>query len=448
MRPSVFACGSNGASQLSLNHAEDVSILTRCEFHPSLDDFFDSAKEIRILDLVSAAAHALLLLWRDGRRYLLAAGTNGLGQLGPRCALFDDVKPQGRFKLLNLATSAGLTGDWEPAKIAATWTSSFVVYQRSEEADFGEGGGGSALGQSRGVEQVLVSCGSNDFGELGKPVSGPTPGDKVAVTKPSDNPSSVDLGLRKGEYVDMMKGGQRHVIAVIAGPCGQRVIGWGASRKGELDTASYTSRTNTPFDSSIFSSTSNNQSKGKGKGKAQAYSPFRPPTQLNLSIPANTRIIDIALGASHTIALLSDGAVTAWGSDSKGQLADLRRTGIEGIAATWNGSCLLSKHGIHSQGSNTHGQLLRGVQEDSRSIAEVEVPEGSRISRIVAGSEHLLVLDQSERGKLWSGGWNEHGNLGLGDQRDRPRLTVVPVPHAGHIKGIWAGLAATWVWVE
>jgi protein ATS1 len=448
MRPNLFACGSNGASQLSLNHAEDVSILTRCEFHPSLDDFFDSAKEIRILDLVSAANHALLLIWRDGHRYLLAAGTNTLGQLGPRCALFDDVKPQGRFKLLSLATSAGLTGDWEPVKIAATWTSSFVVYQRNEESDLGEGGGGSAVGQAHGLEQVLVSCGSNDFGELGKPVSGHVAGDKVAVTKPSDNPSIVDLGLNKGEYVETIKGGQRHVIAVVTGPGGQRIIGWGASRKGELDTASYTSSLTTPFDSGISSSTSNGQSKRKGKGKAQAYSPFQPPTQLHLSIPTNTRIIDIALGASHTIALLSDGTVIAWGSDAKGQLADLRRTGIDGIAATWNGSFLLSTHGIHSQGSNTHGQLLRGVRDDSRVPGEVEIPEGSRISRIIAGSEHLLVHDQSEGGKLWSGGWNEHGNLGLGDQGDRPRLIRVPLPHAGDIRAIWAGLAATWVWVE
>jgi protein ATS1 len=78
----------------------------------------------------------------------------------------------------------------------------------------------------------------------------------------------------------------------------------------------------------------------------------------------------------------------------------------------------------------------------------VEIPEGSRISRIIAGSEHLLVHDQSEGGKLWSGGWNEHGNLGLGDQGDRPRLIRVPLPHAGDIRAIWAGLAATWVWVE
>ncbi|WVF73179.1 hypothetical protein IAT40_007998 [Kwoniella sp. CBS 6097] len=520
--PTVLACGSNAASHLAINHPDDVSILTPTIYHPSiLPQIPSSAK---VIDLVSTSAHSLLLLsvksdgpGNVGKNVLLGAGTNTFGQLGPRCALWDNVKPEPRWKVLsNLTSSAGLQeGEWEPVKIAATWTTSLIVYQRvrtqdqpsaqasstsSTTATAASGSGSSRLridqqadGEGEaGTEQVVISTGSNDFGELGSTTSTPlTLGTDapapIPIASASRNPTIVDLGLKVGERVEMIKGGQRHVITVIDGLTGQRVIGWGASRKGELDAATLSSiHTASSSNSGSMNSTARTaaSAKGKGKGKATARPPFLPPTAINLSIPPNERILDISLGASHSLALISEGTVLAWGSDQKGQITDVHEMrGVKGIAASWGGSYFLTDdEAVWTQGSNSHSQLLRGSAVESETDnntasrrGKVPIPDGWEVQRIVAGSEHLLVHakkrkpahsnnDENGRGStkeeeaLFSGGWNEHGNLGLGDQQDRNTLQKVNMDlgingglgqgTAARIKGLWGGCASTWIWVD
>ena len=424
--PNLFACGSNGSSQLALNHAEDVSVLTRCTFHPSLE--FNSTE---IINLVSASTHSLLLLRTDVGNVLLGAGTNTLGQLGPRCALWDEVKPEERFKALVLAKDAGLQGEWTPVDVCATWTSSFVVYQQLETVSSGSGSSAAPLRSAdtsadRPGRQVIIACGSNDFGELGIPSSS----DKVAITRPSDNPIVVDVEIRPGETVQKIKGGQRHVVVLLSGPKGQRVVGWGASRKGELDPTSY----------------------GKtrsAKGKT-SYPASSPPTDIRLDLPPGVVVEDFALGASHTVLLLSNGTVRAWGGDLKGQITGLNDLkGVSGIGATWGGTyCLMQDGTVLSQGSNTHSQLVRSTEGGRASI---DVDAALQVRKIVAGSEHLLLVggqaeeDAGLKETLFAGGWNEHGNLGLGDQLDRPTLHRVHIPMHGRIRGVWGGLAATWL---
>ena len=432
----LYACGSNGSGQLSLHHQDDVSTLMTCEFHPSVSLPADT----EIIDLVSASTHSLLLVRAHGRNMLLGAGTNTLGQLGPRCALWDDVRPEPRFKPVELAAGAESRArpDWEPVKIAASWTTSFVVYRQRVDAasssaarsSTATGGSSSARWEGRpsnGVREVLLACGSDDFGELGRGGSR----DKVPVTRPSDDPAEVDLGLKEGETVEMLRAGQRHVIAVVGGPGGQRIVGWGASRKGELDPRAGVR--------SI-----------KAKGKT-AYTPVSAPVTIDCGIPDGERVVDVRLGASHTVVLLSNGEVRAWGSDLKGQIGGLAGTsGVRSVAATWGGSYFLDDGGkIWSQGSNTHGQLCREAgTEPARGQVGLRVAESKGVSEIVTGSEHLMVLVWGAVGKteLWAGGWNEHGNLGLGDQVDHATLQQVDVP--GRIKRVWGGLAATWVLVD
>ena len=40
------------------------------------------------------------------------------------------------------------------------------------------------------------------------------------------------------------------------------------------------------------------------------------------------------------------------------------------------------------------------------------------VSKVLAGSEHCLSL--TEEGRVWSWGWNEHNNCGLGDTQPQP----------------------------
>ena len=449
MPPLLAACGSNGAGQLAISHLEDVKNLHSCYFHPSLDSVIDNAQ---ILDLVSASTHSLLLLKLHSAdpevtTLLLGAGTNSLGQLGPRCALWDEVKPETRFKAVDLLGPLGLAqADWMPIKIASTWTSSLVVYQQSNNRA-GLGSDSSAV-KDESAEQMILASGSNDFGELATSHSkehGP-------ISNPSAKPTTVDLGMRRGEWVEKIKGGSRHFVAVISVGNGdgrkQRVVGWGAARKGELDVSVLTGES--PIDPL-------REAKGKGKGKSTARPIILPPTVLDLPIPVNTRIVDLSIGASHTLVLLSNGDVLAWGSDTKGQITGL--TGIRGvnsIAATWGGSYLSKDHKIWSQGSNNHSQLLRQKHESDTVLGPVRMDEGWRPSSLVAGSEHVIVVASREGDQgLWTGGWNEHGNLGLGDQMDRQEVTRVDIKTAFaemsdrvNVRAVWGGCAATWVWLD
>ena len=409
-----LACGSNPLGQLSLGDSRDVHQFATCAFHPSVADLIPSAK---VVDLVSSSAHSLLLLETTAGNLLLGAGKNTLGQLGPRCKLWDEVKIESRFKAVDLLEPAGLSSEeWAPVKIACTWSTSFVVYERRAKRDEG------VAGDVQEAEQLILACGSNDFGELGHEPTGEADG-------ASDLPSIVDIGLKARERVQMIKGGPRRVLVLVNANSGQRLTGWGAARKGELDPT---------YTGGVVAE------KGKGKGKAQAYSRTLPPSSLDISHDAiSSEIIDFALGSSHTVVLLSDGMIRAWGSDNHGQIHDLSAMrNVKQIATAWNGTYLLTEDcRLFSQGSSDHGQLLRGMEANAR--AAVEIP--GRVTKVVCGSEHLMIVSD---GRLWVGGWNEHGNLGLGDQRDRSSLQEVVLPLHGAIRGVWGGCAASWIWIE
>ncbi|CAK9786623.1 RCC1/BLIP-II protein [Cutaneotrichosporon oleaginosum] len=379
--PTLLACGSNGAGQLAIGHVEDAAVFSPCVFDPSCPPFES------VIDLVSAASHALLLVSAEGRSHLLGAGTNTHGQLGKACALTDSSRPATSFRPLSIVRDAGFEG-WEPIKVAATWTTSFVALESPD---------GSAA-----RTQVIVTAGSDDFGELGGGV----------------------IRLKDGERVEHLRGGQRHVLAVLSSGSGnarkQRVIGWGAARRGELDP-----KPQPPM----------------GKGKARVTR-TRPPTELTLEL--SSPIIDIALGASHTLVLLANGRVLAWGSDLKGQITGLDdATGVRAIGATWNGSYLLTDK-LWSQGSNTHGQLLRSDAGETRA-PRLPVPlEAEAVEAFAAGSEHILALARAAaRTDLWAGGWNEHGNLGVGNTIDSAQLLNTGV----RATRVWGGCAASWALV-
>ncbi|PWN49207.1 Metallo-dependent hydrolase [Violaceomyces palustris] len=90
---------------------------------------------------------------------------------------------------------------------------------------------------------------------------------------------------------------------------------------------------------------------------------------------------------------------------------------------------------------------------------------GERIEKLVCGSEHTLLLTSclGSGGKsVWATGWNEHGNLALGDQQDRCRFEkiwpreekeeVKQDPIGGRGRGgvvdVWAGNGTSFIQIE
>jgi len=157
--------------------------------------------------------------------------------------------------------------------------------------------------------------------------------------------------------------------------------------------------------------------------------------------------VAIAGGYGHSLALLEDGTVWAWGSNPYGQLGrgdttDSRTpvhvvglSDVTSIAAGRDHSLALRPNGtVWAWGSNWTGQLGDGTTT-ARSTP-VQVPGLSDVSAIAAGTNHSLALRAD--GTVWAWGENIlHGQLGDGTTTDR--FTPVQVLVVGDATAIAAG---------
>ena len=130
-----------------------------------------------------------------------------------------------------------------------------------------------------------------------------------------------------------------------------------------------------------------------------------------------------AYGGNHTLVLLSDGTVAAWGSNDYGQLGNnsttdsnvpVTVTGITNAVAVAAGGfhslALLSDGTIKAWGRNSYGQLGNSSTEDSST--PVNVGGISNAVAVAAGRLHSLALLSDGTIKAW--GYGGRGQLGEG----------------------------------
>ena len=112
---------------------------------------------------------------------------------------------------------------------------------------------------------------------------------------------------------------------------------------------------------------------------------------------------------------------------------------VEDVGCGWSHVLVKTRDGqVWGWGRNTFGQLAQ-VQESSTAAAAVMVaspmprrllpssgclPNGARVQEIACGTESSVAV--GEDGSVWACGWNEHGNLGVGDRKDKKGWTRVP----------------------
>jgi alpha-tubulin suppressor-like RCC1 family protein len=160
-----------------------------------------------------------------------------------------------------------------------------------------------------------------------------------------------------------------------------------------------------------------NLSKQLGNGSFEAFSDVPVP------VSSLKFVTSVAAGGTHSLALLANTTVVAWGGNEFGQLGNGTTntssvpvavsglSGVKAIAAGGNHSlALLSNGTVMAWGDNEAGQLGNG------SVVSSEVPVPVKgltgVKEIAAGGSHSLAL--LANGTVMAWGANELGQLGNG----------------------------------
>nr|MBF0102519.1 PKD domain-containing protein [Desulfobacterales bacterium] len=164
------------------------------------------------------------------------------------------------------------------------------------------------------------------------------------------------------------------------------------------------------------------------RGGAWDYHSFANP------IDGFSKIISIATGLNHTVALRQNGTVWACGWNHYGQVGSGKTTDrlipsvvsdisdVIAISAGDDHTIALKKDGtVWTWGKNTSGQLGDGTTTNR--LTPVQVAGISNVAAISGGEEHTVVLKQD--GTVWAWGRNDDGQLGDGTTTNR--LTPVQV---------------------
>jgi len=135
------------------------------------------------------------------------------------------------------------------------------------------------------------------------------------------------------------------------------------------------------------------------------------------------RIVAVAMGLSHTIAIDSSGSVWTWGQNTNGQLGvgfssgfspPIRAIGsvvglkIVAVAAGQDHSLALDSTGhIHSWGLNASGQLGNDSYTNSATAVAISSINHLTMVAIAAGKHHSVALDSRGAVYTWGGGEGE-----------------------------------------
>lgn len=236
---------------------------------------------------------------------------------------------------------------------------------------------------------------------------------------------------------------------------------WGANEEGQLGTGSLSNGSPLPIQPALPAvpqavSAGGNHSLAlmpEGRVWAWGWNLFgQLGHDLGEQLPTATlvegldQVIAVSAGGSHSLALRADGSVWAWGNNEEGRLGDgttqLRRTpvaviglaNITAISAGFSHSLALRSDGtVWAWGANPVGALGDGTTTSR--LTPVQVQGIGTATAIAAGGNFSLA--RLSDGTLRAWGWNARGQLGDGSFVDK--YTPVPVVGLTQVSRIAAG---------
>lgn len=164
-------------------------------------------------------------------------------------------------------------------------------------------------------------------------------------------------------------------------------------------------------------------------------------TTVTDTIPAGVTLATFSGGAAFTIAMGSDGNVYAWGDNSVGQLGDGTMTSSAaavrvqlpaGVAFTQVkagavGAIALGSDGnVYAWGNNVYGQLGDGTTTNAAAPVQMQLPAGSSVTELFAGSGNLGV--RTADGSVYLTGRGDDGQLGNDDTASSTVPVLVQAP--------------------
>lgn len=244
----------------------------------------------------------------------------------------------------------------------------------------------------------LWAWGINSFGELGD-------GSRLS----SAAPKRVDGLWNAGVRVTQVSVGESYTVAVSSDGA---VWAWGLGTSGQLGDGD--------SDTHIVSS----------------------PRRVDVLWDSGVRVSQISAGASHVLAVASDGSLWAWGGNASGQFGDgtnissptpkrldaLWGSGVRVVQASAGKSsstAVDSDGAVWTWGYGSSGLLGRG-QLASSSVVPKRVDalwdQGVRGTQATMNEQHAMVV--ASDGSVWSWGYGSQGRLGDGELA--PHIAFVP----------------------
>ncbi|GAA2758957.1 cell wall anchor protein [Actinopolymorpha rutila] len=307
------------------------------------------------------------------------------------------------------------------------------------------------------VRSQVWAWGYNVFGQVGD-----------GTTTSSITPVQVAQGaMPAGTRVVAISAGGNHTVALDAN--GQAWT-WGQNNSGQLGDGSTTSRTapvqvaqgaipagtkliavaaavggehTVALDADGRAWAWGNNSFGQ-LGDGSTANSTVPVQVAQGAMPSGTKLTAVFAGRFHTLALDTNGRMWAWGNNFYGQLGDgttATRTSpvqvtdgampsgtkLVAVSAGWGHTVALDSEGhAWAWGNNAYGQLGNGTHTGAVTPVQVvqgAIPDGTRLTRISAGSFHTVVL--SDDGHAWAWGDNYDGEVGDGTGIDRSSPVAV-----------------------